>query len=41
MEKSELDALEEMLKDEVFNAEQENLEEIVLNTREQGNRKSD
>ena len=36
MEKSELDALEEMLKDEVFNAEQENLEEIVLNTREQG-----
>lgn len=36
MEKSELDALEEMLKNEVFNAEQENLEEIVLNTREQG-----
>ena len=36
MEKSELDALEERLKDEVFNAEQENLEEIVLNTREQG-----
>ena len=35
MEKSELDALEEMLKNEVFNAEQENLEEIVLNTREQ------
>lgn len=36
MEKSELDAQEEMLKNEVFNAEQENLEEIVLNTREQG-----
>ena len=36
MEKSELDAQEEMLKNEVFNAEQENLEEIVFNTREQG-----